>query len=122
MTVPDPPMSLAQLMEYEYEVCETFGVSTSVGEDDTCYESNNAFIEVHDFDATLVGRSYEDIMVTVPASPDTVGNISTNPLMHSMLPFYADSPPLPLPLSVVISRLLHVMICLRAKCLTMQKP
>ena len=58
MTVPDPPMSLAQLMEYEYEVCETFGVSTSVGEDDTCYESNNIFIDVYDFNATLTRRSY----------------------------------------------------------------
>jgi len=64
----------------EYEVGDTLGVSASVGGDDTCYESNNAFIEVYDFDATLVGRSYEDVVVTVPASPDMVDNISPNPL------------------------------------------
>jgi len=62
----------------EYEVGET--ISTSAGEDDTCYESLNACIEVHNFDTTLVGRSYKDVVVTVLASPDMSDNISPNPL------------------------------------------
>jgi len=39
MTFPDPPFPLAQ--STEYKVDETLGVSASVGEDDTCYESDN---------------------------------------------------------------------------------
>ena len=38
------------------------------------------FIEVHDFDATLVGRSYVDVVVIVLTNPDMVDNISPNAL------------------------------------------
>ena len=78
MTFPNPAFPLTQLTEFE--VGETLGINTSVDEDDTYYESYQTFIEVYDFDATLVGRSYEDVVVTVPASPDMVDNISPNPL------------------------------------------
>ena len=74
MTFPDPPFLLAQ--STEFEVGETF----SINEDDTCYESNNVFIEVHEFDATLVGQSYVDVVVIMPASPEMVDNISPSPL------------------------------------------
>jgi len=60
----------------EFEVGETFGISASVDEDDTCFESGDVFIEEHDLDATLVGRSYVNVMVTVSTSPDLVDNIS----------------------------------------------
>jgi len=53
------------------------GINTSVGEDDICYESDNVFIEVHDFNASLAGRTYVDVVVTMPASPN---NISPDPL------------------------------------------
>ena len=55
MTFPDPPLPLAQ--PTEVEVGETFGVSGSVDEDDTCYELGNVSIEVHDLDVTFVGLS-----------------------------------------------------------------
>jgi len=35
---------------------------------------------VHDFNATLAGRSYVDVVITVPASPDMVDSISLDPL------------------------------------------
>jgi len=72
MTFPDPHLPLAQLTEYK--VGKTLGISASFSEDDTCHEPNNAFIEVHDFDATLVRRSYENLVVTVSASLDMVDN------------------------------------------------
>ena len=46
MTLSDPLFPLAQ--STEYEIGDTLGISTSVGEDDACYESDNAFIEVYD--------------------------------------------------------------------------
>jgi len=56
MTFPDPPFPSAQ--STKLEVGETFGVSnSSVDEDDTCYESDNALIKVYDFGAALVWRS-----------------------------------------------------------------
>ena len=42
---------------------------------------------MHDFDATLTGMSYVDVMVTLPASPDMIDNISSDPLD----PFHASS-------------------------------
>ena len=78
MTFPDPPFSLTQSMEYEEG--EPLSITASAGEDGTCYESSNAFIEVHNFHATLVGRSYKDVVVTVLASLDMGDNISTDPL------------------------------------------
>jgi len=44
MTLPDPPLPLAQPMEFE--VGETFSVNTSVDEDDNYYELGHALIEV----------------------------------------------------------------------------
>ena len=35
---------------------------------------------MRDFDATLAGRSYVHVTITVPASPDMVDNISPDPL------------------------------------------
>jgi len=67
MTFPDPPFPLAQLTEFE--VGDTLGISASVDVDDTCFESGDTFIEVNDFDMTLVGRSYVDDVVIVPTSP-----------------------------------------------------
>jgi len=39
----------------EFEVGRIFYVDGSIGEDDICCESGNAFIEVYDLDKTLVG-------------------------------------------------------------------
>ena len=64
----------------EFEVGETLGISATVDEDDTCYDLGDAFIKVYDFDATLVGRSYMDFVVTIPASPNMVDNVSPNHL------------------------------------------
>ena len=100
----------------KFEVGETFTVNASIDEDDICYDPNNVFIEVHDFDATLAGRSYVDVAITVPASPNMVDNISLDPLIHSMLHlhvYYA-----PFPLSVIICYLLNIMLCLREQQLT----
>jgi len=77
MTLPDPPPPLAQ--STDFEIGETFIINASLDEDDICYESDNVFIKVHDFDMTLTGRSYVDVVITVPASPDMVDNISPNP-------------------------------------------
>ena len=78
MTLLDPPLPLAQ--STEFEVVETFSVNANVDEDDICYESDNVFIKVHDSDATPVGISYGDVVVTVLTSPDVVDNISLDPL------------------------------------------
>ena len=40
----------------------------------------NVLIKVYDFDAALVGRSYEDVVITVPASFDMADDISPGPL------------------------------------------
>ena len=49
MTFSDTPSPLAQSIEFE--VVETFGISTSVDEDDTCSESGVVFVRDHDLDA-----------------------------------------------------------------------
>jgi len=54
MTLLDPPLPLTHSMEFE--VGETFTVNANVDEDDTYYESDHTFIEVHYFDVTLEGR------------------------------------------------------------------
>jgi len=43
MTLSDPSFPFAQLMEFK--LGETFGISASVDEDDTCYELDDAFIK-----------------------------------------------------------------------------
>jgi len=73
--LPDPPLPL--VYSTEFEIGETFNVKPSVDKDDTYHESDNVFIKVHDFDATLAGRTYVNVVVTVPASPN---NISPDPL------------------------------------------
>jgi len=93
MTLSDPPLPLTQLTEFE--VGETFSVNASVDENDICDESDNVFIKVHDFSATLVGKSYVDIVVTVPASLDMVDNISPDPLDASHVSSSCSLPPFP---------------------------
>jgi len=109
MTLPDLPFSLAQSMEFE--VGETFIVNASVDEDDVCHDSDNDLIEVHDSDAALVGRSYGDVVVTMPASPYLVENVSPDHL-DALHVSPSGSPP-PLPLSAILYHSSHVMICLR---------
>ena len=77
MTFPHPHFPLAQ--STKFEVGNTLDISASIYENDTCYESGNAFIKVHDFSTTLVGKSYVDVVVTVPASPNVVDNIPRPP-------------------------------------------
>ena len=109
MTLPDSPLPLTS--STEFEVGETFTVNASVDEDDVCYDSDNDLIEVHDSDAAPVGRSYGDVVVTMPASPDLVENVSHDHLdtLHVSPSGYHP----PLPLSAIIYHSLHVMICLR---------
>ena len=83
----DPPFYLAKLTEFE--AGETLGISASVDTNDSCHESGDTFIEVHDFDVTFVGRSYVDAVVIIPTSPNLVDNITPTPLMHSMLYLHA---------------------------------
>jgi len=64
----------------EFEVGETFIVTARVDEDDICYESDNFLIELYDFDVTLIGKSYVDVVITVPTSLDIIDNISHDPL------------------------------------------
>ena len=92
MTFPDLPFPLAQ--STEFEVSETLGINTTVDEDDTCYESNHTFIEVHNFDATLEGRLYVDAEVIITTSPDVVENISHDSLdtLHTSLSCSLPSP------------------------------
>ena len=45
-----------------------------------CCESDDAFIEVHDLDETLVDRSCVDAVVAVSYNPDLVDPISPDPL------------------------------------------
>ena len=104
----------------EFKVGETFSVSVTVDEDDICFESNSVFIEVCDSDATPAGRSYVDITTTVPASSIMVDDISLDPLGTLHASPLCSLPPFPL--SVIICRLLHVMICLRGVCLTVWTP
>jgi len=70
---------------------------------------------MHDFDVTLVGRSYVEVMVTVLASPNLVDNISLDHLIHFMLSLHVHY--LALPLSVIICHLLIIMICFKGMCL-----
>ena len=69
---------------------------------------------VHGSDATLAGRSYMDVTITVPASYVMVDDVSLDPLMHPMLPLYVHYPLSPL--SVKICHLLIFMICFRVMC------
>jgi len=94
MTFPDPPFPLTQ--STKFEVGDTFGINTSVDEDDNFYESDHNFIEVHDFDVTLEGRLYVDAKVAVTASLDLVENISMDPfdILHASS---SGSPPSPSP-------------------------
>jgi len=64
----------------EFEVGETFGIDAGVDEDDVCCESGNVFIEVHDLDATPLGKSCMNDMVAEPPSPDLVDHISLDSL------------------------------------------
>ena len=45
-----------------------------------CCESDDAFIEVHDLDETLIERSCVDVVVAVSYSPDLVDPVSLDPL------------------------------------------
>ena len=85
ISFPNPPFPLVQSIEFE--MGETFSIIASVDEDDTCHESNSALIEVHDFDATLVGRSCVDVVVTMSTILDMVDNLSPDPLdvVHTLL-------------------------------------
>jgi len=51
MTLPNPPFPLAH--SAKFEIGETFSINLSTDENNTCYVSVTAFIEVYDFDATL---------------------------------------------------------------------
>ena len=84
MTLPDLPLPLAQ--STKFAVGETCTVNASVDEDDICYDSDNVFIKVHDFDATLAGRSYVDVVITVPTSYVMVDDVSPDPLdtLHAL--------------------------------------
>jgi len=74
----DPTLPLTQ--STKFEVGETFSIDASVDEDDTCYKVDNSFIERHDFNATLVGRSHTNVVVTVPSCLDLVDSISPDHL------------------------------------------
>jgi len=78
MLLPDPPLPLAQ--STEFKVDGTFNVSVSVDEDDICYESDSIFIEEHESDAVLTGRSHMDVVTVEPTSPDIIDDISHDPL------------------------------------------
>lgn len=78
MTFLNRPSPLAQ--STEFKIGETFGVHTSVDEDDTCSESGDVFIEVYDLHETPTGTSCVDVVAARPISPNLVDNISTNPL------------------------------------------
>jgi len=78
MLLPDPPLPLAQ--STEFEVGETFTVNASIDEDDACYDSDSVPIEVSDYDATLVGRSYIDVVITMPTSSVMTDDVSLDPL------------------------------------------
>jgi len=114
MTFSDPPFPLAQ--STEFEVGETFKVNARVDEDEICYESNSIFIELRDSDASLIERSYVNVMLTMPASSDMVGNISHDPMIHYIFPLHVHYPLFPL--SVIICYLLNIMLCLRGQRLT----
>ena len=93
MKFPNPAFPLTQLTEFE--VGETLGINTNVDEDDTYYESNHAFIEVHDFDAALEGRLYVDAKVAITTCPDLVQKYPPTPLVHSIFSLQVHHPPLP---------------------------
>jgi len=78
MLLPDPPLPLAQ--STEFEVGETFTVNASVDEDDACYDSDSVSIEVRDYDATPDGRSYVDVVLTIPTGSVMVDDVSLDPL------------------------------------------
>jgi len=73
VTLLDPPLPLAQSMEFK--VGETFTVNASVNKDDTCYKLDHTFTEVHDFDVSLEGRLYVDEEVIITTSLDVFENI-----------------------------------------------
>jgi len=78
MILPYPPPPLAQ--STKFEVSNTFIANTSLDDqNDIYYESDNIFFKVHDFDTTLIGRSYVDVVITMLPNPDTVDDIFPNP-------------------------------------------
>jgi len=94
MLLPDPPLPLAQSMEFK--AGETFSVRVNVDEDDICFELDSVFIEVCDSDGTPAGRSYMDIATTVPTSSAMVNHVSLEPLWHiPSFPFMFTTLPLP---------------------------
>ena len=78
MRLPDSPLPLAQ--STESKVGEIFSVTTSVDEDNICFDSNNVALEVLDSIATPAGRPCEDVMIIVPTSSYIIYNISHDPL------------------------------------------
>ena len=78
MTFLETPSPLTQLTEFE--VGETFGIIASVDEDDTCSESDDVFVEVHDLDTTSLGKSCADVLVVGSPSSDLVDHVSSDSL------------------------------------------
>jgi len=64
----------------KFEVGGTFCVDASVDKGDMRCEFGDAFIEVHDLDETLVGRSCMDAVVTISPSSNLIGLVSSDPL------------------------------------------
>jgi len=78
MLLPDSPLSSAQSTEFEGGT--TFTVNASVDEDDACSDSDSVSIEVHHYDATPVGTSYVDVVISLPTSYVMVDDVSLDPL------------------------------------------
>ena len=116
ITFLDPPFPLPK--STEFEVWWTFDIDASVNEDNKCYESGDIFIEVHDLDETLVGRSIMDVLVIVSPSSILVDLCILNSLDISHA-FPSCSLPFP---SYVIYHLLILMLCLRGMRLTALSP
>jgi len=73
MTFPYPPFPLAQ--STELQVGETLAISAGIDTDDTCYESGDTFIEVHDFDATIIRKD----------TSNNIRNISYKPIQSKQI-------------------------------------
>jgi len=100
-TYPGLPFPLTQSMEFE--IGEIFCVDANVNKDDICCASDDAFIEVHDLNETLVRRLCMDVVIAVSPSPDLIDHVSPDPLdifhvslclLSSLSPEYCDLSPI----------------------------
>ena len=118
MTFSDPPIPLAH--STECEIGEIFGMTTNVDKDDTCCESSDAFMEMHDLDDTPIGIHVWDLWLQDQLVLILLTIYLLTSLIYSILALHVHCPPIPL--NIIICHLLIIRIYLRGTWLTVWSP